>query len=78
MDEKKPAEKAPSAWTALSLVSEIGIAIAIPTVLCALGGRWLDRQYGTSPLFLTVGLFVALAVSGVLVVRKGNRYVKTL
>jgi F0F1-type ATP synthase assembly protein I len=78
MDEKKPDPKAPSAWTALSLVSEIGLSIAIPTTLCALAGRWLDRHFGTSPLFILIGLFAALAISGVLVVRKGNRYVKTL
>lgn len=78
MDETKPNPKAPSAWTALSLVWDIGFAVAIPTVLCALGGRWLDGHFGTSPLFLIIGLFAALAVSGALVIRKGNRYVKQL
>jgi F0F1-type ATP synthase assembly protein I len=78
MDEHTPVSKAPSTWTALAIVWDIGFAIAVPTVVCALGGRWLDARFGTSPLFIILGLFAALTVSGILVVRKGNRLVKQL
>lgn len=74
-----PAEgpKTTSAWMALGIVWDIGLAVAIPTVVSALGGRWLDTRLGTSPLFILLGLFLALAVSGVLVVRMGRKIVKS-
>lgn len=51
----------------LSLVFELGYLIAIPIVVCAFGGRFLDRSFGTSPIFLLVGIAIAMVVSGVMV-----------
>lgn len=63
---------------AMGIVWEILFAIAIPTTLFALLGRWLDARYGTSPLFLAIGLLLALAAAGLVVVRKGKRIAKRL
>lgn len=49
---------------ALRLVFDLGYTIAIPLIFFALGGRLLDRKFETSPLFLLVGIFAALAASG--------------
>ena len=54
----------------LSLVFELGYLIAIPIVICALGGRLMDRCFGTSPVFLLVGIAIAIVVSGYMVVAR--------
>ncbi|MEK9659891.1 MAG: AtpZ/AtpI family protein [Chloroflexota bacterium] len=38
----------------------IAAAILLPTVL----GRWLDRQLGTAPVLLLVGLVLGLVLAG--------------
>lgn len=54
----------------ISLAFEMGYTIAIPIVLFALGGRWLDRKLDSSPLFLLVGIFFALITTGFFIYRK--------
>lgn len=41
-----------------------GWIIALTLALGALGGNWLDERNGTSPLFLLIGVFLALLISG--------------
>lgn len=47
----------------LGIVFEIGYLVAIPAVVFGFGGAFLDGKLGTSPLFVIVGLAVALASS---------------
>lgn len=47
---------------ALSLVTQIGISMVIPIVMCLFIGLFLDRLAGTSPLFLLI--FIFLGVGG--------------
>lgn len=44
----------------LSMVTQIGLLMAIPIFLCIFGGIWLDERFGTSPLFLII--FIILGV----------------
>lgn len=69
MPEKKPIGNS-SAFTALSLAWELGYLIAIPLIIFALLGRWLDKIYNTSPLFLLIGLFFSLIITSVFVYQK--------
>jgi ATP synthase protein I len=55
------------ALRALGLVSGLGFAIAVPLVLLAAGGVWLDGRLGTSPLFLLVGIVLGLVSAGGLI-----------
>ena len=48
----------------LGLVFDLGYTIAVPLVVFALGGRFLDKKLETAPLFLLIGIFAALAASG--------------
>ncbi len=78
MTESKPPKKEISPFQAMEMVWDVGIAIAVPTVAFGLGGRWLDKHFGTSPLFLIAGLFVSLAVTGVIVTKMGRKIAKRL
>ncbi len=59
-----------STFIALSLVFEIGYMIAIPAVGFSFGGRYLDIRFETSPLFLLLGIGVALLLSSYMVYGK--------
>jgi F0F1-type ATP synthase assembly protein I len=66
--EEKKAEA--STWAALQLAWELGYMISLPAVVFGFAGAFLDKRYGTSPLFLILGFALALLISGVSVVRK--------
>lgn len=59
-------------WAAVSLAWQLGYVIALPIVVLALAGRFADRSYGTSPLFLIAGMVLAVAVTSVWMVRKAK------
>lgn len=63
-------------WSALSLAWELGYTIAVPIVAFALGGRWLDRKFETSPWLLLAGIFLSLIVSSWLVYFKMAKIIK--
>ena len=66
----------PPLWQALGLAWELVYLIVIPLVAFALGGRWLDRHYGTSPWFLLSGMVVAIIITTVLLIRKFSTLLK--
>ena len=53
----------------LALFSEMGFALLVTTLIGALGGRWVDGQLGTLPIFL-IGGFLAGAGAGARVMYK--------
>lgn len=55
---------------ALSLAWELGYTITVPLVVLALGGRLLDRAWGTSPWLFVAGIVLSIAISTWLVYRK--------
>ena len=59
-----------STWSALALAWELGYTIAIPIVIFAIGGRFLDKKFGSSPILLLLGILLALIISSVGVYRK--------
>lgn len=73
-----PTPKGPSPWQAIEFVSDILMSIAVPTVLFAIGGRWLDRHFGTTPLFMVIGLLLSLGIVATIVTRKGKAMSKLL
>jgi F0F1-type ATP synthase assembly protein I len=68
-NEEKQSTKS-GALVAFSLVFEIGYTIAIPAVGFSFGGRFLDIHWGTSPLFLLLGIVGSLMLSSYLVYKK--------
>lgn len=57
-------------WQVLSLAWNLGYLIAIPLVVFALLGRFLDKRFGTSPLALLAGIFISLVVTTIGVYKK--------
>jgi len=61
---------------ALSDYLGIGLQIAASFALFVLAGYWADRQLGTLPLFLILGVFLGMAGMGLVlwkVLREANR-----
>jgi len=48
--------------------------IAVPAVLAALLGKWIDQKQGTEPRYLLILLLCAFILTGVLVVKKAKFY----
>ena len=63
-------------WSALSLAWELGYTIAVPLVVFVLGGRWLDRHFGTSPWILLTGVMVSIPISTVVIYVKMMKIIK--
>lgn len=57
-------------FSALSLAWELGYSIALPLVIFALLGRWLDGKLATSPWLFLLGIILAVSISSYLVYRK--------
>jgi F0F1-type ATP synthase assembly protein I len=78
MPENPLPKKDPSIFEAVGIVWDIVVIVAVPTILIALIGRWLDRRFGTTPLFLGIGLLLTLIVLAVVVTKKGKEIAKKL
>lgn len=50
--------------------------IAVPAVLAALLGKWLDSRWGTEPRYLIILLVLAFALTGYAVIKKTKMYKK--
>ncbi|OGI17843.1 MAG: hypothetical protein A3J63_01235 [Candidatus Moranbacteria bacterium RIFCSPHIGHO2_02_FULL_40_12b] len=67
MEKKENPENIKSAW---SLAWELGYSIAIPIVLFALLGRFLDKKLDTSPWLLLSGILISISASSYMVYKK--------
>jgi F0F1-type ATP synthase assembly protein I len=62
--------------SALSLAWELGYTIAIPLVVFALIGRFLDKNLGTSPWLLLVGIILSIIISTFAIYYKAVKIIK--
>jgi F0F1-type ATP synthase assembly protein I len=63
-------EKKSDNWSALSFAWELGYSITLPLVIFALVGRFLDKKFATSPLFLLSGIVFSIIITSIIVYRK--------
>lgn len=61
----------------LALFSEIGLIIFVTTLGGSLLGYWIDRQLGSLPVFVVVGLLAGLGAGARLVYRLITRFLKS-
>ncbi|MDO8499537.1 MAG: AtpZ/AtpI family protein [bacterium] len=59
---------------ALRIVGDFGATIAIPVVVLAMLGQYLDNKYSTQPIFLVAGFVIAFVFSAVSIYRKAKKY----
>jgi len=55
---------------ALSFALKLGYMIAGPLIALALGGRLADNTFGTSPIFLLVGIGLSLMITTYIVYKE--------
>lgn len=63
-------------WQALSYAWQFGYTIAVPLVLLALLGRFLDRRLGTSPWLLLAGILLSMMISTIALVVRALKIMK--
>jgi len=73
---KEKNQKPDSSWSALGLAWELGYTIALPLVLFALVGRFLDKKLGTSPFLLLAGILISIGVTSWLVYKKTREIIE--
>ncbi|OGH93620.1 MAG: hypothetical protein A2538_04165 [Candidatus Magasanikbacteria bacterium RIFOXYD2_FULL_41_14] len=59
---------------ALRIVGDFGASIAVPAVLAALIGNWLDEKFTTYPLFVVLCLAVAALLTAKSITKKSKKY----
>jgi ATP synthase protein I len=58
----------------LALFSEIGLILLATTLIGVLVGYWIDRQLGSLPLFVLIGLVAGLGAGAIGVKRLIDRF----
>ena len=58
----------------MKIFADFSGTIAVPAVLAALLGKWLDTRYGTTPKLLLLLLAIALVLTAIMVVKKAKFY----
>lgn len=61
----------------LALFSEIGLILLVTTLGGSLLGYWIDRQLGSLPVFVLIGLLGGLGAGARLVYRLITRFLKS-
>jgi len=69
-------KKTDNRWWLASIVGEIGFLIAIPLVVFLLLGRAIDTFFHCSPLFMLVGILLAIGTSTYIVYRRTSDMIK--
>ena len=59
---------------ALRIVGDFGASIAVPAVLAALVGNWIDEKFSTYPLFVALFLLVAGLLTAKSIMKKAKKY----
>lgn len=60
-EEKKSKSVLESGLESMTLITQLGLIIAIPIVLGAMGGHWLDGKFGTGMIFSLILLCLGIA-----------------
>lgn len=74
LKSKEDTTKEQSTVGALAFVWDVGYLTAIPVIIFAFGGRYLDMRYDASPWFLLCGLCISVLLSAYLVYKRMQRF----
>ncbi len=70
---QRPKSPLESPLAMIGVVGQVGYMIAVPAFAFGFGGAYMDKWLGTSPLFVLLGLTLALTVSSIAVYRLTKR-----
>jgi len=59
---------------AMRIVGDFGATIAVPAVVGAFAGIWLDKRFGTAPWLLIVTLGLSFALTAHMIQKKAKMY----
>ncbi len=78
MQDKPKKQSSNNSYYALGvkIMLDMGFSIAVPAVLAALAGQYVDEKYGTNPLFIILFLLNAFLISVKIIIEKAKRYGK--
>lgn len=68
--ENKQTKQKSAMWLALDIAYELGYLIALPIVVLGFGGAFLDKKFGTSPLFILSGIALSFIITSIGAFRK--------
>jgi len=60
----------------LKYAFELSIILAVPVIIGALCGHWIDQNFDTGFSFLIIGILLGVLVATTLTVRKVSRVIK--
>jgi len=78
-DTKKPKKSVSDAAYyrfAMRVMGDFSVSIAVPAVIAAFVGIWLDRKLGTTPWLMFIGLAAAFASTYLVIKKKASDYAK--
>ncbi|MEJ0021161.1 MAG: AtpZ/AtpI family protein [Candidatus Doudnabacteria bacterium] len=76
-DLKPKPDNTPNKWALVSLATEMGFIIALPLLVFALGGKWLDaRMHNSTPWFTLLGILLAITSTTIWLTRKIKDLIK--
>ena len=58
----------------IRIAADFGVTLAVPPVIAAFLGKWLDERWGTAPWIFAICLLIAFILTAVIVVRKAKVY----
>ncbi len=61
---------------AFKILGNFGVSIAVPAVLAALLGKWLDSHFGTSPWLLILCFVIAFVLTAMVIYKKAKEFGK--
>ncbi|MFA6552624.1 MAG: AtpZ/AtpI family protein [Candidatus Paceibacterota bacterium] len=77
MEEKTDTDKKDeNKKSALALGLELGYTIAVPIIVFALLGRFLDKSLGTSPFLLLAGILISIFLSSYIIYKKVSKIIE--
>jgi len=78
MDEnlQKPNNDTLKKWNMVNLATEFGFIIALPLVVFALLGKWLDHKFGTYPWLTLAGIALAITSTTVWMTKRLKGFIK--
>lgn len=71
-----PSESTLKKWSMVRLASELGFIIALPLVVLALAGKWLDLRIHTFPWFTLAGIILAITTTTLWLTKRLKSFIK--